>query len=100
MYPINITTILGVPLVTGTLVLEEQTPRSTDSVLTGSGLTVTMLRLSLPISALSALEITVAEADSFVGDVEELPTAAPPLDDAHRACPIACRTPEAGRPGT
>ena len=91
-YPINITTLLGIPLVTGTLVLEEQTPRSTDSVLTGSGLTVTMLRLSLQISALSALEITVAEADSFVGDVEELPTATPTATPTDTPEPTATPT--------
>jgi outer membrane biosynthesis protein TonB len=91
-YPINITTILGVPLVTGTLVLEGQTPRSTDGALTGSGLTVTMLRLSLQISVLSALEITVAEADSFVGDVEELPTATPTATPTNTPEPTATPT--------
>jgi hypothetical protein len=93
-YPIDIS-VLGVPIVTGSLTLHAETPRSTDGSFTGSGLTVTMLQLDLQILALDALEISIAEADSFVGDVEEIPTptATPTETPTATATPTETPTP-------
>jgi hypothetical protein len=76
--PINI----AVPLVgnvTGSVQVLQETTRTTDpgSGGSGSGLTVTAITVSLTVLGANAMAMDIVEADSFVGDVQALPTATP-----------------------
>jgi hypothetical protein len=88
--PINIVVPL-VGSVTGSVSIPSEVTRTTDpgSAGSGSGLTVTMLVISLNVLGVDALSIDIVEADSFVGNVAELPTPTPTATDT----PLPTATP-------
>lgn len=70
---------------TGTVQVQQETARSTDGALSGNGLTVTMLIVSLTVVGQpSALSINLVEADSFV---ENAATETPTSTDSPTSTP-------------
>ena len=88
---------LGV--VTGTVQVFAQQPRSSEGAVAGSGLTVTMLRVSLSTVLGPLLSIDIAVADSFVGNTEALAVETPPATPSATA-PAATGTPPPATPTT
>jgi hypothetical protein len=65
--------VLGVPLLAGTVTVWDEDTRTTDGALTGTGLTVTMLLVQLTVLGTDTVELSLVQADSFVGNVVQVP---------------------------
>ena len=65
--------VLGVPLLAGTVTVWDEGTRTSDGALTGTGLTVTILEINLTALGTDTLELSLVQADSFVGNVVQIP---------------------------
>ena len=77
-------------VIVGTVTLQQETPRTTEGEVTGTGLTVSMLHFELTTPANSSFDL--ARADSFAGDVTEItPTPSPSPSFAPGQAPVDSR---------